>query len=197
MRDELGEIAALAFAPNAVRDEPKIYPSHTASAAPASTANSAPVQLLHNHDDEERGDLLIRGLWEKGTDCIIDVRITDTDAKSYISRDPLAILAQHEKAKKKKYLQPCLAQRRHFSPFVASCDGLLGKEADRLLKRLSLRIAEKSGKTYSRVCGIVRARLSIAIVRATHLCLRGSRIPTTSMSCRPSWLDGAGLELFH
>jgi hypothetical protein len=28
--------------------------------------------------------------------------------------------------KKKKYLQACLEQRRHFTPFVISTDGLIG-----------------------------------------------------------------------
>lgn len=73
----------------------------------------------------------------------------------------------------------------------------LGKEVTRLLQRLSLRIVEKSGKAHSKVCGIVHARVSIAKVHATHLCLRGSRIPTSAMSHRPAWLDGAGLGLFH
>jgi hypothetical protein len=54
----------------------------------------------------------------------------------------------------------------------------LGKEAKTLLQRLSALLAAKWGKIYSRVCGYVNARMSIVIVRATHLCLRGSRIPT-------------------
>jgi hypothetical protein len=37
---------------------------------------------FHNNRGEERGDLLIRGVGARGTDCIIDVRVTDTDAKS-------------------------------------------------------------------------------------------------------------------
>ena len=36
---------------------------------------------------------------------------------------------QAEARKKKKYLQACLDQCRHFSPFVVSSDGLLGKKA--------------------------------------------------------------------
>ncbi len=28
-------------------------------------------------EGDERGDVLIRGLWARGTDCIIDVRVTD------------------------------------------------------------------------------------------------------------------------
>jgi hypothetical protein len=56
---------------------------------------------------------------------IIDVQVTDTDAKSYCSQDPHKVLAQQERKKKKKYLDPsCLEQRKHFTPFVISTDGL-------------------------------------------------------------------------
>jgi hypothetical protein len=54
----------------------------------------------------------------------------DTDAKSCLSKDPAKVLETHEKEKKRKYLKPCLEQqRRHFTPFVVSTDGLIGKEA--------------------------------------------------------------------
>ena len=66
---------------------------------------------LNKSRGEERGDVLIRGLWARGTDCIIDVRVTDTDSKSCRSKDPMKALADQEKEKKKKYLQPCLEQR--------------------------------------------------------------------------------------
>jgi hypothetical protein len=62
---------------------------------------------------------------------IIDVRVTDTDVKSNLSRDPAKVLETHKKEKERKYLAPCLAQRHHFTPFVVSTDGLLGKEAKR------------------------------------------------------------------
>lgn len=157
-----------------------------------------PTNLNKNRNDGDRGDVLVRGLWERGTDCIIDVRLTDVDAKSYRSRDPYKVLEQHEREKKRKYLNPCIEQRRHFTPFVASTDGLIGKEGKILLKVLAARIAEKSGKPYSMVCGALKARMSVAIVRATHLCIRGSRIPTSSMSRRvPQWEDGAGMTSFR
>jgi hypothetical protein len=76
-------------------------------------------------------------------DCIIDVQITDIDAKSNCSRAPGKVLAQHERRKKKKYLEPCLKQCWHFSPFVVSTDGLLGKEAKKRLKCLSALLSEK------------------------------------------------------
>ena len=81
---------------------------------------------------------------------------------------------------------------------MVSADGLLGREASFLLQRLSALLAEKWDKPYSEVCGFVRARMSVAVVRATHLCLRGSRIPTSQIAFRhPQWEDQAGLGLFH
>ena len=51
---------------------------------------------------------------------------------------------------------------------------------------------------YCEVCGYVNARMSIAIVRATHFYLRGSRIPTSKMCNRlPQWEDKAGPRLFR
>jgi hypothetical protein len=89
-------------------------------------------------------------------------------------------------------------QRRHFTPFVVSTDGLIGKEAKTFLKKLSSLLAEKWENPYSVVCGYVNAQVSISIVRATHRCLRGSRIPTSHMShCRPQCEGKAGLGLFR
>ena len=68
-----------------------------------------------------------------------------TEVRSY--RVPVAYTksgsagaAVHEREKKKIYLGACLEQRRNFSPFVVSNDGLLGKEAKKiLLKKISFR----------------------------------------------------------
>jgi hypothetical protein len=153
---------------------------------------------LHKNRNADRGDLSIRGLWQRQTDCIIDVRVTDTDAKSNLSKDPARSWKPTKREKKRKYLAPCIAQRRHFTPFVVSTDGLIGKEAKCLLEALSIKLAEKWEKPYAVVRGYVNARMSIAIVRATHICLRGSRIPSSKMSNRfPLWEDKAGLSLFR
>jgi hypothetical protein len=97
----------------------------------------------HKNRGGDQGDVLIRGLWARGTDCIIDVRITDVDAASNRSKDPHKVLNTHKREKKKKYPEACLEQRRHFTPFVVSTDGLLGREAKTLLKKLSSVLAEK------------------------------------------------------
>jgi hypothetical protein len=147
--------------------------------------------------EDEHGDILIQGFWARGTNCILDVRVTDTDAKSYCKQLPAKALETHKEEKKPKCLRACLERRWHFTPFVCSVDGLLGREATIFSKRLAAKVAAKWQRTYSKVCGYVNAHLSIAIARATHLCIQGSRVPVHKISVRrPPWEDGAGLSLF-
>ena len=102
--DELADLAARAFTPCAVHDEPLIHPCHAPTPVtplgPAPSASSLPL----SPPGDDRGDLLICGLWSRGTDCILDGHITDTGAKTYQSRDPLKVLASHEKNRKKNIL---------------------------------------------------------------------------------------------
>jgi hypothetical protein len=122
-----------------------------------------------------------------------------------VCRNPyLAVIESLNQSRKRlsstalSFDRACLEQRRHFSPFVVSADGLLGKEAKILLRKLSAMLATKWEKPYSEVCGYGNARMSIAIVRAAHLCIRGSRIPTGKMRNRlPQWEENAGLGLFR
>jgi hypothetical protein len=80
---------------------------------------------LHKNRDELRGDLLlVRSFRARGTDCIIDVYMSLIPV---LSKDPSKVLKAHENEKKRKYLASCLEQRRHFTPFVVSNDGLIGK----------------------------------------------------------------------
>jgi hypothetical protein len=108
--------------------------------------------------------VLIRGLWAHGTDCILDVRIPDVDAKSNLSKNSDKVLTIHKWEKKKKYLEACLEQCRHVTPSVVSTDGLLGKEANTLLKKILALLAKNWEKLYLEVCGYVCARMSIVIV---------------------------------
>jgi hypothetical protein len=137
-------------------------------------------------------------MWKSQHETIIDVRVTDTDSKAYRHQNPYDVLRKQEKEKKKKYLNACLDQQRSFVPFVVSTDGLLGREAKNLVKHIALRPTSKWQRHYSVIRGFVNARINLAILRATNLCIRGSRVPASKMSKRVQWLDGAaGLGLFE
>ena len=56
---------------------------------------------------------------------------------------------------------------RHFTPFVTTTDGLMGKEAQKFIARLATLLAEKWRNLYSQVMAYLQGRLSIAILRGT------------------------------
>jgi hypothetical protein len=111
-------MAGKALTPSAVRNEPLIRPCcnvERVNPCPATKANAKPTQSQRKANakpasEDDRGDILLRGFWAHGTDCIVDVRVTDTDAKSYRHRDPKKVIATQEREKKRKYLEPCLEQ---------------------------------------------------------------------------------------
>jgi hypothetical protein len=105
--------------------------------------------------------LLIRGFWERGTDCIIDVC---HGYRCQQSRRTPPRSWKPTKKRKEEVPKPRLEQRRHFTPFVVSTDGLIGKEAKTLLKKLSSLL--KWEKSLLGRGGYVNAQVSIAIVRA-------------------------------
>jgi len=97
----------------------------------------------------DRGDLLNRDFWEGSTDTIIDIRVTNLDSKSYKNLPSKKALERQETEKKKKYCKPCENQRRNYTPFVVSTDGMLVFEARAFLKRLAKLLAEEWEKPYS------------------------------------------------
>ncbi|KAL5467466.1 hypothetical protein EMCRGX_G031692 [Ephydatia muelleri] len=122
---------------------------------------------VKNADGGLRLDLGIRGVWQPQVEALFDVKVVDTDAPSHRTRSPEAILESGAKEKKRVYEQAVVERRGNFTPIVLSVDGLLRE------------------KPYSQTCGYVRARLAFAIIRATSLCLRGSRV---------KWRSGLGMD---
>ena len=209
MANQLGQLCAQVFPKSAVHAEPIIQPGHytkdSTKTQPQTTTQSTsttPSTTTDNLPSDERGDLLIRGFWSSSTDCIVDVRLTDTDQPTYLPKSPFEVLELHEEEKKRKYAKKCCEQRRNFTPFVISVDGMIGKEAKSFLKQLAYVCVEKWDITYSKVRGYLNAKISIACLRAAHRCLRGSRVPSTRI-CRSHlqvekpWEDGAGIDLFQ
>ena len=77
-----------------------------------------------------------------------------------------------------------------FTPFVLTADGALGHEAKTFIHHLADRIAVIWQKSNSEVLGYVRARMHFAVLRATNLCICGSRVKWRR---RMEIEDGAGL----
>ena len=110
--------------------------------------------------------------------------VIPTDTQSYTSRTVDSVLLSAENEKKKKYLDAVEARHASFAHFVTSIDGVIAREANSVMKLLA------ALKWVREVTGWVRVRLAFSILRATNLCIRGSRVKWGSAVHMD---DGAGL----
>ena len=135
-------------------------------------------------------DIGVRGVWQPQTMALFDIRVIDTDARSYLSHSPAAVLASAEAEKKRKYCDACTERRATFTPLCFSVDGLAGVEATCFLKHLANSLSVVWERSYSDVIRWLRARLAFALVRATDVCVRGSRTQWRSLGFE----DGAAVS---
>ena len=133
----------------------------------------------------------MRGVWQPQAEALFDIRVIDTDAQSHAHRSVKAVLATAEE-KKIKYNQASQAHHASFSPFVLMMNGLMAREARFVVQRIARALSTKWSKSYGVVMGWVQTRMSFAILRATNLCVRGSRVKWRSGT---DMEDGAGLAL--
>ena len=145
---------------------------------------------------EQKGNLRIRDFWQRWTESIHNMRVVNTGALSYQNKSKEKCLQKAENDKKKKYMYSCLQKRRHFYPFVVSLDGILGVEAEAMLKHITSRLTKKWNKPYPWTCGQVKSTVEITLVRAMHCCLQGSQVPMHIIIQIPQWGDGAIVHLF-
>ena len=122
---------------------------------------------------------------------LFDIQITDTDAQSNGNMTPRDVLAVAKKEKKHKYTLACEERRAVFTPICCSVDEMIGKEGKMFFKTIAENLSQKWEKSYSKVMFWLRARISFAILRASVLCLRGSRTKWRCLGLE----DGAPISL--
>ena len=74
---------------------------------------------------------------------MLDIRIVNLDAGSYLPMTPEKATADLDKEKKDLYLQACLERRRTFTPMVYSADGIPRVEALAAQNRLTALLSYK------------------------------------------------------
>ena len=138
-------------------------------------------------EDQARLDVAASGIWGGRFErTFIDVRVFNPHAPSNRSIPLATCYAKHEREKRRCYEQRILnVEQSSFVPAVFSSTGGMGKHAKALYNRIASLLADKSGETYSIVNAWIRCKLSFALLRASVVCLRGSRglqAPTLSTS---------------
>ena len=107
--DEVADLAGKAFTPSHVRDNSLIYSGRavkrTKAAPDGANGNSGQSVAQPTEVTEKKGDLLIRDLWQQGTDSVHNMRVVNTDAPTHKKKDPEKCLHEAERGKKKMYLE--------------------------------------------------------------------------------------------
>ena len=105
-----------------------------------------------------------------------DVRVTNPECQSQKDKTLKAILKKHEAEKKRQYNQRIMqVEHGTFTPLVFTTSGVMAPECLLYHKALAHKISEKKGERYDDIMRFMRMRLSFLCVKATLLCLRGSR----------------------
>jgi hypothetical protein len=132
--------------------------------------------LSANREDDARWDIRVRGFWTREQNAFFDIRIFYPHAESYLSRSPAKVYSSLEKQKKRQYADRIIqVERGSFTPLIFSTSGGAGQECQLFIKKLATLVAEKTSVSYSRHLGVLRTRISFALVRSAIMCLRGTR----------------------
>ena len=129
-------------------------------------------------DNEARLDIKAKGFWRRGQTVFYDVRITHVNSPTNAGKTTSSIFKEHEKAKKRAYLERVTEiEHGSFTPLVLGTNGGMGEECKKFISNLANKLAEKNGDTYANAITWIRVKLSVEILRATLICVRGSRTP--------------------
>ena len=129
-----------------------------------------------NVEEGARLDVSARGFWMRGNKAFVDVKVFNPLGKANMSKPLKSAYRANEAMKKRSYNERIL-QIEHgtLMPLIFSSFGGAGFEADRFLKKLNEKLAEKLDESLSIVTNYTRIKYSFALLRTTLLCIRGSR----------------------
>ena len=129
-----------------------------------------------NTTDEARLDVSARGFWVTGQTAFFDVRVFNPLAKRYVALNPQRCYEMNECEKKRAYNERLLEiEHGSFTPLVFAATGGAGRECRKFYKRLAGMISEKKNTEYSNTVSWVFRKVNFALMKALHICIRGSR----------------------
>ena len=129
-----------------------------------------------NTSQEARLDISARGLFVPYQKVFADVRVVNPTAKRYELQSPEQIMESHANEKKRHYCRRVLeVENATFCPLIFTTNGGMGRECIVFYNRLAQELASKWGTLQSQTIAWMRTRLSFALCRSAHMCIRGSR----------------------
>ena len=105
--DRVVDLAGKAFTPTHVCDDPLIFSGRAMQRTKTQTAGPThPPSKNNSESTEHKGDLLIRDLWQNGTNSVHGMRVMNTGTKSHLEKTPEKFLQLAERSEKKMYRRP-------------------------------------------------------------------------------------------
>ena len=93
-----------------------------------------------------------------------------------VNNDTMKTFERHEREKKRHYNHRIMnIEHGTFTPLVFSVTGVMGKEYSMFHKHMADTISKKTEENYSDIMNVLKCKLSFLILRASLLCIRGSR----------------------
>ena len=136
-----------------------------------------------NVSDEARLDFRARGFWRSGQNSFYDVCVTNAESTSQENRTVDAVLRTHETRKKTAYNNRIMEiEQGTFTPIIFTTKGAMGHECEKFHKSLAQKLAKKRGEKYADVMRYIRVKLSFLVLKASLLCLRGTRVKVNEVS---------------
>ena len=127
-------------------------------------------------NDEARLDIRARGFWRQGQNAFFDVRITNADSSSQQNKTLKSVLRSHEMEKKRCYNRRVMeVEHGTFTPLIFTTTGVMSHECSIFHKSLAEKLSLKRDERYDDVMRFLRIKFSFLALKATLLCLRGSR----------------------
>ena len=117
-----------------------------------------------------------RGVWIRGSRAFFDVKVFNPLARSYSGQTLKAAHRSNENIKKRMYAERVVnVEHGTLTPLVFTNFGGMSVECGHFFNRMADKLAEKRNIATSQARMWVRTKLSFALLRATSLCIRGSR----------------------
>ena len=126
--------------------------------------------------DDARLDIRARGFWRDGQNSFFDVRVTNADNDSQQHMKVEAVLRKHEMEKKRNYNRRVMeVEQGSFTPLVFTTSGVMSHECSKYHKVLAEKLSVKKNEKYEDIMRYLRVKVSFLALKATLLCLRGTR----------------------
>jgi len=126
-----------------------------------------------NLSDGARLDVSCINLWSPLSRAFIDVRVFNPTAPSNATKKIPSMYVAHENEKKTEYNPRAMQEHATFTPAVLSTSGGMGKEFERLVRQMAMKISLGRGERYSDTVGFIRRRIRFDLLKTCVISLRG------------------------